>query len=230
MKKKLIFVIIVSLISFAIYKFGNIKVNEVSCSSQYGPCNNEVSTFLRSLEGKSLRSVKKVTKVYLEENSSIQNFSVQYNLTNKFKISVIERKPHFALKFVNHNKNALSLIDFEGFVLSFQESSSFPLVETKNSPVNVGEKVDSETLFSLEIVGYLRNYYDVEKGEINSDLLTVFLKSGKKVLFPTSGDKELLVSALGVILGKLESEKDNTDIEVNRIKTIDLRFNNPVLR
>ena len=218
MKKKLIFICVLATFIFGIYRFGSIKIEDVSCSSQYGPCNNEVDTFLRGLEGEDLKSVKKVSNLY------------QYNLPNKFKVSVIERKPHFALVFANHNKNALSLIDSEGFVLSFQESSSFPLVETNNAPVNVGEKVNAETLFSLEIVGYLRNYYDVEKGEVSEDLLTVFLKNGKKVLFPTSGDKELLVSSLGVILNKLESIKDSPDIDVGGVRIIDLRFNNPVLR
>jgi len=208
----------------------SITIEEIACSSQWGPCNNQVSSYFDSLEGKNIFKTKKLINSYFEENSSVVNFSIQYQIPNKYKVNVIERSPHFALFFVNHNKNVLSLVDFEGYVLAFQETSSFPLVETTKTPANVGEKVDSRTLFSLEIVGYLKDFYEIEKGVITNESLEVTFKNGIKVLFPTVGDKELLVSSLGVILTKLNSGEVDSNIDIDSINTIDLRFNNPVLR
>lgn len=202
-----------------------IKIKNIECKSQYGPCSNEAQVFLKNLEGKKLSEVRKSIKQYLKEGLVIVDFEAHFKLPNKYEVNIIERKSKYALSFNDNQK--LILVDSEGYILSFVENTSLPIVKTSIKPENAGDRVNNATLFSLELMNDLYKIYEIKEGEIKEDSFVVKLNSGERVIFPLEEDREILLSSLTLILSKLNSVKDDLTINVS---TIDLRFKNPVLR
>lgn len=204
---------------------GLIKIKKIECKSQYGPCSNEAQVFLENLEGKKLFEVRKSIKGYLREGLVVLDFEAHFKLPDKYEINIIERKPTYALAF-NENQKVI-LVDSDGYIISFVENTSLPIVKTNIKPKNAGEKVEDTVLFSLELMNDLYKTYQVKEGEIKEDSFIVKLNSGERAIFPLIGDREILLSSLTLILSKLNSLEDDPTMNIS---TIDLRFKNPVLR
>lgn len=217
----LIFLVVIA----SIFLVSSIKIERITCSNQYGSCSKEAETFLRSLEGQKLFFVRRSVKTFLKEGLVIVDYTASFKLPNKYVVNIIERKPKYALLFKETFQ--ATLVDDDGYILAFVENTSLPLVKTKFKPGNTGEKVDSTSLFVLKLMADLNSFYQVKEGELTEDGFKVKLNSGENVIFPLTGDKEILLSSLAITLSKLNSMKDDPTMIIN---TIDLRFKNPVLR
>ena len=202
-----------------------IYIGEVSCRSQFGPCTL-LEGKLSGLAGKSLDEVKREVKSVLLQEDSISDFSIQFKIPGTLEIAVIEKKPKFALK--DSSSNLLALVDKEGQVLKIVEESSLPQVIRVGKLPNVGERVKEEYFFALNIIYNVFASYQAKEGRIENNSLLVNVQ-GYKIVFPLSGDKDVLLGALRLLIERLnDASKDSRMNE--GITEIDLRFKNPVLK
>ena len=202
-----------------------IRIDEVVCVSQFGPC--VLDDKLSLLAGKSLDEVKKEVSNVLSQEDSIADFSIQFKIPGTLEVAVIEKKPKFALK--DSSADLLALVDKEGKVLKIVEESSLPRVTTAGRLPNVGERVKEESFFALNILYNLAASYAVVAGRIENNALVVNLPQGYKVVFPLSGDKDVLLGALRLLIERLN--EGGKDSRINGgVTEIDLRFKNPVLK
>ncbi len=220
--------ILLLLLAVIVFFINSIKIHHINCKSQYGPCSREAQTFLDGLEGKSLAAVRKSIKGFLKDGLVVKDYTASYKVPNKYEIRIIERKPMYALLFSQTSQ--IALVDDEGYALSFEENTSLPLVKTERDPQSIIETVDDETLFALKLMRDMHFFYQVNEGEMDDDSLRMKLNSGERVIFPLNGDKGILLASLGLVLSRLNSIDNDLKIETGIINTIDLRFNNPVLR
>lgn len=204
-----------------------ISINEIECYSQYGPCNQIISEKIKSFEGKKLTDAKNEIRYFLSASSQAADFFVQFKLPDRLEVNIVEAKPLFAVR--NLDSKSAILISKEGEVLNVSNDTNLPNVVTTTSLPEVGEKVDDETFFSLNIVYGLYSTYFVRSGKLENDGLVVEFPNDLTVIFPLKGDNEVLVGSLVAILSRLNEEEGEFRIDDRQIKEIDLRFKNPVL-
>ena len=199
------------------------KISKIICQSQYGDCPDNVGIRLETLVSKNLVESKKLAASILKDNFLVSDFSTQFNLPSTLKVNLVIRKAVFALH--QEGTNNFSLIDKEGYVVAISDSSNLPQITSSEKPKNVGEKTTDKDLAALKIIEGVYSMYQVQKGTIIEDSLTVELPSQIKVIFPLVGyDRDVLLGELRLIYSKIETE------ESGKYKEIDLRFKNPVLR
>lgn len=203
-----------------------IKINAIECNTQYGACDRAFYDDFRKYQGKNLGEARSSISDFLGKNVLVSDFSFQFQLPNKLKISLVLRKAKFAL--FNENLDKYSLIDKDGFILAIVDATNLPyLIVSENLP-NVGEKIDTKVFFSLEILYDMFYLYQVKEGSLKEDSLIFELPSGIQAVFPVEGDKAALVGALRLVIFRLNEGSE--DLRIESVKTIDLRFKNPVLR
>ncbi|CAN5279405.1 hypothetical protein BH10PAT1_BH10PAT1_7600 [soil metagenome] len=217
MRKLLIFFVFIIII-FGIYFliFRAIKIKNITCESQYGACDETILLQLNSAKNKNVIDAKNYANNYLKKNSQVLSFSVRYQLPESLKINIIQKKAVAA--FVDKDKNFV-LIDENGMIVA----------TVKNTPL---PKITSYYVLDHEQISYVANlmselytFYGVTEGKVTTDGLEVDQIKGKNVIFPLTGDKDVLLGSLSLILSRLPSVK-----EASTISIIDLRFKNPVLR
>lgn len=202
-----------------------IYIGQVVCRSQFGPCTL-LGDKLSSLGGRSLDATKREVGSVLSKEDSISDFSLQFRIPDTLEVAIIEKKPKFALKDVT--SGFFALVDKEGKVLKIVEESSLPTVVTTEELPDVGQKVKEEYFFALNILYGVFASYQVQEGRIENNSLLVNLQ-GYKVIFPLSGDKDVLLGALRLLIERLNEGGKDSRISLG-ISQIDLRFKNPVLK
>lgn len=228
--KILYFLLVVSIIAtLGVFSARAIRIKDISCQSQYGPCNPQVAEELVKAKNLGLVSSKKVLTKTLSENILVKDYTIQFKLPSRFEVSLLERKARFALS--NENQTQYVLVDMEGNVISSLASSNLPWVDTRDALPLIGEKVGEQTLFALNLVTGIFPYYSVSNAHLDGDSLIIELAEGPELIFPLKGDKEVLLGTSNLILTRLKSENQDSKIKnLEDIKIIDLRFKNPVLK
>ena len=217
------------LIAAAVYFIpGLIKIWELSCESQYGPCNRAVQDEISPYQGKSLTEVKKGLSVFFKSQPGIKEYLFQFKLPNRLLVNIIEAKAKYAIG--SKEKQTFALVDADGVSLRIDSSTNLPVLVTTANPPNLGEKVNAGELFALELVYRMFSLYQVKEGKLEDGALKVSLPSGIQVVFPLAGDRDELIGALEVILTRLKSGAKDSKIDYASVKKIDLRFKNPVLQ
>ena len=205
-----------------------IKIWEISCESQYGPCNRAVQDEISSYQGKSLAEFKKGLSVFFKSQPGIKEYLFQFKLPNRLIVNIIEAKAKYAIG--NKEKKVFTLVDKDGVSLRIDSSTNLPVLISSGNPPNIGEKVKAGDLFALEIIYRMFSLYQVKEGRLENEALKVSLPSGIEVVFPLAGDRDELIGALEVILTRLKSAPKDSKIDYASVKKIDLRFKNPVLQ
>jgi cell division septal protein FtsQ len=208
-----------------------LKIKEITCQSQFGPCNVEIQKTIDKVKngGKSLYDTKKELQTLLVSEILISDFSFQFKLPNILVINVIERKPKYAIR--TKNSNSYALVDKEGYVVYFQEQTGLPILIVSEPPPNVGQKVSEKTFFALEILYSMFSSYQIREGIIEDESLVIELNQGPKVIFPLEGERDVLLGSLTLVLSRLNAGDEETKIEnVSGASIIDLRFKNPVIK
>lgn len=213
-----------------------IVINSIKCDNQFGRCRETVLERIEEYQGKNLNQVRKGIEEFLETEPLISDYSTHYKIPDELEINVILRKPHFGITF--DTSDTIALVDEEGYVLAFKDETSLPTLDSNEPPPQVGDRVSNEVLFSLSLLGDMYEYYQVKDAVKEEDSLTFDMGDGKRAIFPTEGDGQILVASLSVILTRLNAEGAETRIEnVEGLKTacqggctIDLRYKNPVVR
>jgi len=198
-----------------------LKIGEINCKSQFGPCSKNLEEKMRNIsqEKKNLSETKKELTAFLESDIIVNDFSFQFKLPDKLEINIIERKSKFA---VQNQNGMVALIDGNGYAITIEDSTGLPRLITPESLPNVGEKVTEETLFALELLYDMFSFYQVRTGKIDKSSLVIELSRGPKVIFPLEGNRQALLGSLRLVLAKLNSD--------SQVSTIDLRFKNPVIK
>ncbi|HJX58940.1 MAG TPA: hypothetical protein VJ481_00085 [Patescibacteria group bacterium] len=217
------------LIAAAVYFIpGLIKIWELSCESQYGPCNRTVQDEIFSYQGKSLTEVKQGLSEFFKSQPGIKEYLFQFKLPNRLLVNIIEAKAKYAIG--SKEKQTFALVDADGVSLRIDSSTNLPVLLTSGNPPNLGEKVNPRELFALELVYRIFSLYQVKEGKLEGEALKVLLPDGIEVVFPLEGDRDELIGALEVILTRLKSGAKDSKIDYASVKKIDLRFKNPVLQ
>ena len=223
LKRGALVLVSISVLSFLAL---NIKINSVSCKSQFGVCSDEINQLFTQAEGENIISSRNKIEELASTHNKIVSFSISFALPPSYEVHIEEKKPQIALK--NINKSSYFLIDFDGDTVRESDSTVLPIVFVENDVDN------TDTLsFTANLVSSLNQYYQLESSKLESDKLTVKFKSGRIIIFPLSGDIDILLGSVEVLLFRLNSISQNSKIEgsVNSAyNTIDLRFNNPVIK
>lgn len=227
MKRIISYLIFFSVAVFIFYTASTFKLGKIECISQYGPCNKEAVDSLASLEGSSLFLAKGSAKKLLENNFLVESFALQYKIPDILEARVIERKPSFAVDF--SDSDFIALVDKDGYVLSFQEATSLPTLYVSGIKFSRGELVGEKIIFSSQIMLGMHVYYKVRRVEIVDDSLYIDLVDGLTAIFPLEGKRDVLLGSFVAIFSKLNAKQDGFRID-NKIRQVDLRYENPVLR
>ncbi|HTK03622.1 MAG TPA: hypothetical protein VL401_02525 [Alphaproteobacteria bacterium] len=206
MSKVIVICIIVAL--FVLSPFV-VKV-KIECRTQYGNCPFKLES------GDNLYQTKKKTAKYLKNNFLVTDFSMHFKLPDILRVDVLIKKPSFMLK---NDTNQVVTIDQNGRVLGTSSDTALPSVSVLGNLKKVGEIVDQKHLFALNLMQGVNQMYQIDNGKIEDDSLVVELPPSIKVIFPLSGDSQILLGSLRLVYSK-----------VGEYHEIDLRFKNPVLR
>ncbi len=212
---------------YFIPKIIKIRVNEITCSNQYGACDKELLETFQKLTGKELVIVKDEIRGVLSNNIIIDKYLVSYRFPDKLEINVIEKKPLFAVK----TSEGFYLVSKNGTILKKTDFTNLPVIELAVGGYTTGAMVDDNVLFSLEIVREMSSYYSVKNSLYGENVVKVQLKDGPLIIFPSSGDIQLLIGSANLVLLELNSGYQDTRIDNRKpVKSVDLRYKNPVLK
>ena len=234
MKSLIYFLILVVFLSLAIYFVPNfISASQITCKSQYGPCNSSLVGRLEKIQGKKLKEVYEEIKNILSSEILVSDFLIQFKLPSNLEVSMVERKPIYSL--TKKGASAYAQVDESGLVIRIDDKTPLPRLVTTGQIPNVGDRVDQKHLFALDILYRMFAFYQVQEGNMEESYMETKLKNGPKVIFPLEGDEDILIASLQLILARLNRESEGirineNDIELSMITTIDLRYKNPVVR
>lgn len=120
------------------------------------------------------------------------------------------------------------ILDKDGNVISIEKGSSLPIINVANGQdINIkpGSKVPDNLFFAEQIERNVFAAYGIKLAILYTDRIEVKVENGPKVIFPTSGEVDVLMGSLSLILSHL----NNANSEI-RMGEIDLRYKNPVIR
>jgi hypothetical protein len=186
-----------------------INIQDVECESQYGVCPEDIVSLVRLDTPKPLVQSKREIMNKLKGNLLISDYSIQYGFPNKLKVSILIKKPRFAI--LNKDTGKYLLVGADGKIVGYADETSLP---------TVSQSGDIPNILALELMEGVFAMYQISKGEIDGNSLVVELPTAVRVIFPLDGtkDKDVLLGSLRLIYSEV------TD------KEIDLRFKNALLR
>ena len=229
MKKIVLVVLLVIFLGLAFYLVNRyFLIKNITCRNQYGFCSQQLSKKLDELEGQSYLSLKSAAGDVIEADPSVKSYTTQLKLPDSLEVNVVEEKVNFALKT---DDDLFILVSKKGEVLEIVDKSNLPFVLIENFSGSVGGDVSSEQLFALSLIEELFFAYGISNGELSREAIEITQDDGIKVLFPTTGDIQILLGSYEIINSRLKvTRKDPKIDEVDGISRIDLRYNNPVIK
>lgn len=217
------FLILLSIIFIPV----TIRIKNISCQSQYGLCNQNISDKLSEAENLRFHSSKNIIKKIFQNESLVKDYSIQFKLPDKFDIYIIEKKPKFGL--ISKTDSQIALVDKDGEVLLMSDSTNLPLLTYDAESLNPGKMVDSKILFGLHLTSDIALLKTYKSAKILNNSLLIEFPDGLEVIFPLEGEKDVILGSFFLILGNLDTLISQNRIFMGQIKTIDLRFKNPVI-
>ena len=194
-----------------------IKIREIECASQYGLCPSAVNAQLDLYVGLNIRDAKKRIYEYIGKEGSIKEGKVVYKVPFQLMVYITEKKPGVALFMEGQD---YIIVDPEGSVIGTSPTTDLP----KLTVTQTGYTKD-QLEFASNLYYEFSRLHPIEFSELGDKDMTVKIADGVKVIFPLEGDIDVLLGSLRLILSQL-----NNDEREIRIGSIDLRFENPVLR
>lgn len=231
MSKKLLLIVVGVLGSIAFFNFGLPRImiiHETSCSSQYGSCPEALIKTLSMSEGHSLELARKEIGIAIGNNYHIQDSKLKFAPLDRLEVRIVLRKAVAGVSVLGYQDdlNKTALIDSEGMVLGFVDDTSLPRVYIESDMVNLGEFFGDEVNFASALLRYLFPIYKAKSGILKEDGFYVALDDMNQVIFPNHGEAERLIASLQLVMGSAKIDEDQKGLPL----TLDLRFNNPVIR
>lgn len=233
MKKKIIIlflrfsmVILLVVILFFLVRIDFLKVKEITCKNQYGPCEEKDNEVASSFKGANFffLSESKIRGALLQ-NFSNREVVIQRIFPNRLEIVVEARKLLVAIAQESLAARGSFLVDQDGVVVEFIKDNTLPLLVIKDKDVElaVGTVVGDELRQASDVVYLLYRAQGAKKAILQDNFLQVYLPEAIEVYFPIDKDPKTLVGALQLILAR-------SRIDGELPKSIDLRYSNPVLK
>lgn len=220
MKKVLrviVLVVLIGLVFGAIYfVIKSVKIQSITCESQYGECTSHLESQISNVKNKNLFDTRNNLITLLKNEKSVLDYSVNFKLPFSFEVNVLERK---AIAAIILTDGQFALIDKDGILIDKVKKTSLPKVSS-SIPLE-----QDKIVYIANLMAEIYTFYRIDNGKVTADGIEVDNIDGKKILFPLEGDRDKLLGALILIISRLPSVK-----EASTISTIDLRFKNPVLR
>jgi hypothetical protein len=205
-----------------------ITIQEIRCTNQFGKCSEIIQEEVNAHVGESLLKVEDGLGKLFTNDPNVKGYSLQYQFPNHMEVYLVEKTAKYA--YVERGESFYFLIDDAGNVLNKVERTNLPVVEGETG-LAVGSKVDSDLLIALKMYYALERYNNPKKAIVDGDVMRVEFPEGYDVLFPIRADIDILLGSYNLIMLQLNSEGEDTRIENSgKLKEIDLRFKNPVLR
>jgi cell division septal protein FtsQ len=216
------------LLTLIIYFLFNFKTRKVLCKSQFGYCNEVVAGLLIPYENKSLFvSYINLSKA-LEKNILVDDFTIQVQFPGNLLVGVVENTPLYSL--CSEDCTKYFLVDKNGVIISSSNTKFLPVVKFDNQSFVVGQSLDDKVIKALRIAKGVLKYLEVSNFYSDKESLFVDFATGLQVIFPLDGDEKVLLGSMYYILGELNRGGENSIIDnISLVKTIDLRYKNPVI-
>lgn len=196
----------------------SVRVEKVSCFTQYGPCPDSYSERLTKFVNQPLHLVNNgEVKKSLSGVGVVGSIRVLKHLDGKIEVNVEVEKPRVAVSINSGQK--LFLVNLNGEIVSQVPESSLPKLIVRAGKIS---PEDSGFVSAVRLVELASRAMAVSGAEMSDEGLH-FTTDGTKVLMPLSGrDAQVLAGSLQLILGR-------STIEGKRPVKIDLRFKNAVV-
>ncbi len=233
MKRFLLFMGILSSFLLILVVERIIPIRTIVCKSQFGPCSDFLNSALASIQTTTLKETKRAVRNFLDRQIGVFDYQIKFSLPDKLEIDVIERK---GIAAIRQKDGKYLIFDSKGKIYALVDKTALPVIETAEGlqyeeNLNLGEEVSFALVFSASLLEKLYELYAVKKGYFENDTLKVSLPNGIEVYFPSSGDISYLLGSLRLILSGLNHFQEDSKIENGgRIRSIDLRYQNPVVR
>lgn len=195
-------------------------VINISCSSQFGPCNTDLDKTILGYKEKNIFKAKQELSKLLRENPLVYKYSLNLKSPTNLEIQLVERVGRVAI--AGKTGTSFWIVDSDGLVIKTDNTTALPVLYTKDYKTQVGYKVSEEYLFVCKLIALLSDTYGVGSGRVSGDGLHVTLNDKTEVIFPLVGDEDLLLGSLRYLLSRLKQISTGT--------TIDLRYKNPIIR
>lgn len=230
-KKRLIltvlFTLVLGLLVFIIPR--KISIATINCKSQFSQCSGSIQNDLAAFSGESLITTKRRLKTYLADNVRIDSYNYHFVPPNSYDVTLVEKTASFSIQ--NTDYNSITLISNDGEVLAIVEESALPTLTINGKVWNIGDYIDADIGRAITLAEKLNSLYPEATFAIIDDSLVVNTIESFVVYFPLTGDQDVLLGSLTLILSRLKQDEEEFRIEGDRrVQEIDLRFKNPVLR
>ncbi len=194
----------------------NLKVQNINCISQFGNCSPDLQAEILKAKDKNIFESFSLLKNSLKKENKVLGYSINLTLPFNLEINCIERTPIIAFNLKNGN---FALVDKDGVIADVAKNTTLPKI-LSSTPVS-----NEQLIFISGLMHSLNTFYNINEGKITENGLEISNLNKKRVIFPLSGDKDILLGSLNLILSRLPSVQ-----EASTISTIDLRFKNPILK
>lgn len=206
-----------------------IVITTINCKSQFSQCSGSIQNDLAGFSGKSLITTKRRLKTYLADNVRIDSYTYHFVPLDTYDVTLVEKTASFSIR--NTDYNSIALISSEGEVITIVEESALPTLTINGRVWDIGETIDADIWSAISLAEKLNSLYPDATYAIVDDALAVSTIESYVVYFPLTGDRDVLLGSLTLILSRLKQDEEEFRIEGDRrVQEIDLRFKNPVLR
>lgn len=196
------------------------KINKIDCISQYGECSVEVLSSLEGFKNKPVKEAVLSLEKHLSENKRIREYKLIYRPLADITIELIEEKATVAVK--EANRQEFLLVSQDRKVINTADHTTLPKVFISKEEI----KFDSpEAGFASSLLIELAKYYDISEAILDESSIVAVYKDELKLTFPVTGDVDMLLGSLELLLFQLKRELPDT-----KISSIDLRYKNVIVK
>ncbi len=200
-----------------------IKIKKIECISSGGGCLKTLTDKLSLVENKSYSDSMKYIETTVKNDIALNSYSVRYVFPDKLKLFIVENEATCTL--TNPQMEGFLLVDKNGKIIRKESLTSLPVVKLNETfDYKVGDKISDKYLFACGIIEDINSVYNKKLAVLENNSLDIMINDSTKAVFPLSGDRNLLIGSVRLILSRLNESGENS-----RIKTLDLRYKNPVI-
>ena len=196
------------------------KVQQIDCTNQYNECSGEVLSGLEKFKNKSVKETLLDLDKSLKENPRIKSYKIIYQPIADISVELIEEKASIAIK--ENGTSEFLLVSEDHQLITKGSETTLPKLYITKSEI----KIDSpEVKFSQDLLIDLAKYYDINEAYLDDSSIVATYKNELRLTFPISGDIDILLGSLELLLFQLKQKLPDT-----KISSIDLRYKNPVVK
>lgn len=219
MTRKRLFIVFLALIltvCFVVVMLRSVKINKITCANQNRNCSQKLRQEMDAINKTNIFETKREIENKLKENKNVSDYNIQFGLPLTFEVNVIEDSGMVA--FVKPD-GSFAIINGKGEITENVSETNLPKV------ISYRNLSQDQLMYIANLMNRIYNFFGNTSTKVLMDGIEVSNIKDKTVMFPISGDQDVLLGSLSLILSRLPSVKEGTTIKV-----IDLRYRNPVLK